>query len=219
MNYIDVTSSTHTSLDVLLENILKITGTSMKIENCQMHGQASQDLFFEWKATWRIYMVRCGDWRGNKQHIDVIMHGHRCGYICLMHNANKYVVSSSLNLRMRISRTSWKNAHRKLELPMPAAMLCKTPINSGGETLCGIGESKTKHACIVDADECMRIQLEGVPYRYHEDHIAAKTNKFTQSLWSGAQVYANASSIKNTGCEGCNENKMGKIGKDGSWRK
>ena len=26
----------------------------------------------------------------------------------------------------------------------------------------------------VDADESMRIRLEGVPHRYHEDHIAAK---------------------------------------------
>ena len=56
---------------------------------------------------------------------------------------------------------------------MPAAMPCKTPINSGAETFCGIGKSK-KNACIVEADESTRIRLEGVPYRYHEDHIAAK---------------------------------------------
>ena len=34
-----------TSLDVLLENILMITGTWMENENYQMHGQASQDSF------------------------------------------------------------------------------------------------------------------------------------------------------------------------------
>ena len=33
---------------------------------------------------------------------------------------------------------------------------------------------KTKCASIVDADESMRIRLEGVPHRYHNDHIAAK---------------------------------------------
>ena len=66
-----------------------------------------------------------------------------------------------------------KNARRKLEIPMPAAMPCKTPLNSG-ETYCGIVKSKTKHACIVDADESTRIRLEGVPHRYHEDHITAK---------------------------------------------
>ena len=57
---------------------------------------------------------------------------------------------------------------------MPAAMPRKTPINGSGETCCGIGESKTKHACIVEADESTRIRLEGVLYRNHEDHIAAK---------------------------------------------
>ena len=57
---------------------------------------------------------------------------------------------------------------------MPAAVPCKTPINSGGETHCGIGKSKTKHVCIVEADESTRIRLEGAPCSYHEDHIAAK---------------------------------------------
>ena len=46
LKYIDVSRTTHTSQDVLLENILKINGTLMKIENCQMHGQASQDLIY-----------------------------------------------------------------------------------------------------------------------------------------------------------------------------
>ena len=67
-----------------------------------------------------------------------------------------------------------KNACRKLEIPMPAAMPCKTPVNCRGETNSSIGKHKTKYACIVDADESMRIRLEGVPQRYHEDHIAAK---------------------------------------------
>ena len=57
---------------------------------------------------------------------------------------------------------------------MPAAMPCKTPVNCRGETCSSIGKRKTKYACIADADEYMRIRLEGVPQRYHEDHIAAK---------------------------------------------
>ena len=57
---------------------------------------------------------------------------------------------------------------------MPAAMPCTTPINSSGEPCRGIGKSKTKYACVVEADESTRIRVEGVPYRYHEDHIAAK---------------------------------------------
>ena len=67
-----------------------------------------------------------------------------------------------------------KNARRKLEIPMPAAMPCKTPAKCRGETCHKIGKRKIKYACIVDADESMRIRLEGVLHRCHEDHIAAK---------------------------------------------
>ena len=57
---------------------------------------------------------------------------------------------------------------------MSAAMPCKTPVNCRGETCRSIGKSKTKYACIVDADGTMRIRLEGVPHRYYKDHISAK---------------------------------------------
>ena len=66
-----------------------------------------------------------------------------------------------------------KNARGKLESPMPAAMPCKTPVNCRGETCRNFGKHKAKYACIVDADESMRIRLEGAPHRYHEDHIPA----------------------------------------------
>ena len=46
-----------------------------------------------------------------------------------------------------------KAARRELEVPMPAAMLCKIPIKSSGETHRNIGKHKMKYACIVDADE------------------------------------------------------------------
>ena len=61
---------------------------------------------------------------------------------------------------------------------MPAAMPCKTPVNCRGESCRSVGKRKTQYACIVDADETMRIRLEGVPNRYHEDHIFAEVHKF-----------------------------------------
>ena len=67
-----------------------------------------------------------------------------------------------------------KNARRKLEIPMPAAMPCKTLAHCRGENCRSIAKRKTKEACIVDADESMRIRLDCAPHRYHEDHIAAK---------------------------------------------
>ena len=57
---------------------------------------------------------------------------------------------------------------------MPAAMPGKTPANCQGKPAAILGKHKTKYACVVDADKSMRIRLEGVPHRYHEDHIAAK---------------------------------------------
>ena len=59
---------------------------------------------------------------------------------------------------------------------MPAAMPCKTPINSRDETRRSIGKHNTKYACTVDADESTRKRL-GVPQRYHEDHITAKKQR------------------------------------------
>ena len=82
-------------------------------------------------------------------------------------------------------KLTMKAAHRKLEVPMPAAMPCKTPVNCSGETCRSIGKSKTEDACNVDADESMRIRLEGVPHRYHEYHISAQRNKFIEPLQFG----------------------------------
>ena len=43
LKYIDVTRTTDTSFDVMLEKTLMTTGTLMEIVNCQMLGQVSQD--------------------------------------------------------------------------------------------------------------------------------------------------------------------------------
>ena len=52
-----------------------------------------------------------------------------------------------------------KNARRKLEIPMLAAMPCKTPMcQSSRETCRNIGKHNTKYACMVEADESMRMQ-------------------------------------------------------------
>ena len=58
-----------------------------------------------------------------------------------------------------------RNARRKLEVPMPAAMPCKTPVKipmcqSSRETCRNIGKHKTKYACVVEVDESMRIRME-----------------------------------------------------------
>ena len=52
-----------------------------------------------------------------------------------------------------------KAARLMLEVPMPAAMHGKTPVNCSGETCRSIGKSKTKYACIIDAEESMRDEI------------------------------------------------------------
>ena len=67
-----------------------------------------------------------------------------------------------------------KDARRKLEVPMPAAMPCKIPIKRSEETHRNIGKRKTRFACIVDADESTRPRVQGAVHTSHQDHITAK---------------------------------------------
>ena len=68
-----------------------------------------------------------------------------------------------------------KNARRKLEIPMPAARPCKTSLFRSGRATCrATGGHKTKYVCIVEADEPVRIRMEGTPHRYHDFFFAGK---------------------------------------------
>ena len=67
-----------------------------------------------------------------------------------------------------------KAARRKLEVPMPAAMLCKILMKSSGETHCSIGKRKTECACVVDSDESTRLRPEGAEHKHHQGHITEK---------------------------------------------
>ena len=74
-----------------------------------------------------------------------------------------------------------KNAAKKLEVPMEAAMLCKMETRKRAWKLRGTVESeytdprkKTKNACIVEVHESTRRRLESTLPRNHEDHIAEK---------------------------------------------
>ena len=73
------------------------------------------------------------------------------------------------------NKHTMKNARSKLEIPMPAAMPCKTSLcRSSRETCRTIGGHKTKYACVVEGDESMRFRMEGARLRYHEGHIVGK---------------------------------------------
>ena len=58
-----------------------------------------------------------------------------------------------------------KIARGKLEIAMPAAMLCKLQRDKYREICRTVEEHKTKYACIVEADESMRKRMEGSPHK------------------------------------------------------
>ena len=92
-----------------------------------------------------------------------------------------------------------KNARRKMEIPTPAAMLCKLQREKYRET-CRVEEHKTKYACVAGAAESVRKRMEGYPHKNHEDHMCKKRDKFIESQRIGAQIYYCASSNENTRC-------------------
>ena len=92
-----------------------------------------------------------------------------------------------------------KAARRKLEVPMPAAMPCKIPIKSSGETTAVLGNERP---CIVDADESTRPRHEGAGHKPHQDHITAKGMNSMHPLQSCSQIHSDASSIENSRCKG-----------------
>ena len=90
-------------------------------------------------------------------------------------NARRLRGISFIDLEDEEFKAYYENARRKSEIPMPAAMLCKTLMcQRSRETCRDVGKHKTNYACIGEADESMRIRMEGAPHRYHEDHITAK---------------------------------------------
>ena len=67
-----------------------------------------------------------------------------------------------------------KIANRKLAIPMSAAMTCRLQLHQQRETRCAFGAHSSKYVCIVEADESMRIRMEGSQNENHEDHIAGR---------------------------------------------
>ena len=107
-----------------------------------------------------------------------------------------------------------KAARRKLEVPMPAAMPCKMPKNSTGETHRNIGKRKTKYACLVDADESTRPRLEGAGHTLHQDHTTEKGMNSMNPYGLIHKIHSDASSNENSRCKGSSGKIMGKSGEN-----
>ena len=86
------------------------------------------------------------------------------------------------------SKEFMKNARGKLEVPMPAAMPCRTRREEYRETCCVLRNRKTKYAYTAEADESMRKRTAGTLHKSHQDNIAGKGVYFDDTLQFGAQV-------------------------------
>ena len=72
-----------------------------------------------------------------------------------------------------------KNARKKLETSVAPAMPCKIMKNCGSG---GSDKNKTKLACILEADESTRMRMENSIPHHHEDHIAGKGETIHHSI-------------------------------------
>ena len=104
----------NTYVSVLLEKILMISGTWMEKENCLMHGI--------WPDMWKHMSDAAKKkakqrWAIEKPKLDNARQLR--GILFIEPNDEKF-------------KLTMKAARRKLEVPMPVAMPCKTPINSRG---------------------------------------------------------------------------------------
>ena len=145
----------------------------MEIENCRISGQALQVHDIVWKTTGWIYMLRRATdkkpdaaqrkekqkWAIEKRKLD----------IARKLRGIYFIVPADAEFK----ETNWKR-WRKLEVPMPAAMSCKLQRDKYRETCRTSDARKTKHTCIVEAEESTRKRLAGTLHKDHEDHTAGK---------------------------------------------
>ena len=151
MKYTDIARTTCTSLDVMSEKQIE----DYRNENAEWE-LSCMDRFhkicsIERKATWRIYMVREETYKETKKLLVLTKCGQICGNVCLMQQRRKQTQDGLLrnpkfdNARQLSGiffiepndeelKLTMKAARRKLEVPMLAALPCKIPIKSSGET-------------------------------------------------------------------------------------
>ena len=77
---------------------------------------------------------------------------------------------------------------------------------------------ETTHACIVEAHESTRKRLESYLPKGHEDHIAGKGYTSTSQKKLGTQIYSDASSHENSGCESSSGQGMEKLETIPAWQ-
>ena len=151
LQYIDVTRNTNTSLDAQLEkNIVDY----WNVDGIRCMDGLHKSHFIERKASWRIYMV----WGETYEETNDLktrqcMARYVEAYVwCAKHKwiIEKPKLDNARQLRGIFFiepdddefKHTMRNARRKWEIPMPVAMLCRTPANCRGEICRRIGKTR-----------------------------------------------------------------------------
>ena len=197
--------------------ILKITGTWMERKHQLSDAWTGFRRFhlIERKATWWVHMVRgethkktkyFSSWRHVARYVDAYVQ-------CIVkRKQNKDGSSRNQNSIMPVTRQlrgiyfiepddeEFKliinAAWRKLELLMPAAMLCKIPIRSSGETHRNIGRRRTTIClCCWCRREHKTKGSRSCTHLSSRSHYCER-DKFSESLQSCSQLHSEASSVQ-----------------------
>ena len=219
MKYIDVTRTTNTSLDVLLEKQIE-DYWNVDGEKFQRQGQDSQDSLKWAKGHLTDIHSPGGDLRGNKQPQYHTLYGQMCRNLCLMQRKRKHNKDglsrnrSSIRPEERLRsifviepdeefKRTMKVARRELEIPMPAAEALKNSNERPQRNLPQYWETQDQ-ICLYcrswrNSENSIGKRTAHTSRRSH----CCKRYEFTQSLQFGTQVHSDVSSIKSTGYERC----------------
>ena len=198
LKVIDVTRATHTSLDVVLENMSTMIGTLMEIEKCQIRGQVPQDSLYRMKNPPERLRIWSSRRLSRKQGLqtrhfvarDVERH------VRSVEAKRKAKVAYRITEARQCQKIAWyllvdpeirdimKNARNKLEVPMASAMPCKIQPEKFREYFRVEKDCKTKYACTDEARESTRNRLQSTPPKDREDHIARKGyHRWPLTIW------------------------------------
>ena len=161
----------------------------MGLETCLIFEQVSHNLLFKTK---QLLTDICGPWREltRKQLISRLDHlwpelWKSMGKHAMLQEKQKWSeekihLDNARKLRGiyfidpedKEYKETIKNARKKLETSVAPAMPCKIMKKNCGSG--GSNKTKTKLACILEADESTRMRLGNSIPHHHEDHIAGK---------------------------------------------
>ena len=214
------------ALDVLLDK---------HIEDCwKVEGQASQDSFSCMKGHLTDIHGPDGDLRGNKQPRDPTMYGQMCGKHVSdaakskakqkwaiekpkLDNARQWRGILFIDLEDEFKHTM-KNVRRKLEIPMPAAMPCKTPANCGGEICHKLGNTGPNMLVLSKLTNLWEYDWKVRRTNITKITFSAKGINSLSRYNMSHKFIPMPQASKNTRCGGCSGKRMGKLEKPPAWQ-